>query len=328
MKTIGLDMGMGATKLWSDAGGKIVLSQVAMPTREDIDLRALGMSLKRKPTIILNGAGRLLVGEGAHDAGTPIERLDYERLTGSPEMKALVYAALATQETSEADPITLMVGLPFGLAAGPDSKRLVDAVKTWLAGAHVWHADRIEHIAVVNRVGCISQAHAAYLDWLLTIDGKPAARNVKGAEIGIISVGFNTIEMLVLRDNQAVTRFTVGDKLGVRRFLELANEQRRGLFSLGELDNKLRAGALDEQAALSKYAAQVRGHIERQWGDAAQRFDGIIAVGGGSLLLHDALLDVFGDRLIESDEPVLAVARGLYKFGLMQAAKSDAKERA
>lgn len=318
MKTIGLDMGMGATKLWSDAGGKIVLSQVAMPTREDIDLRALGMSAKRKPMVILNGAGRLLVGEGAHDAGTPVERLDYERLTGSPEMKALVYAALATQATSEHDPVALMVGLPLGLAAGEASKRRIDAVKAWLTGAHVWKADRREHVAVVERVGCVSQAHAAYLDWLLNIDGKPAGRPVKGAEIAVISVGFNTIEMVVLRDNQAVSRFVAGEKLGVRRFLELVNEGRRGLFSLGELDIKLRNGALDEPSALSKWSAQVHGHIERTWSEAAQRFDHVIAVGGGALLLRNALIDLFGARLIESDEPVLSVARGLFKFGLMQ----------
>lgn len=321
MKTIGLDMGMGGTKLWSDAGGKIVLSQVAMPTREDIDLRALGMSAKRRPITILNGSGRLLVGEGAHDAGTPVERLDYDKLAGSPEMRALVYAALTSQDTREDDPLALMIGVPLGLAAGDDSKKRVDAVKMWLAGAHVWRADKIEHVAVVNRVACVSQAHAAYLDWLLNINGAPAGRPVKGKEIAVISVGFNTIEMIVLRDNQPVNRFVAGEKLGVRRFLELANESRRSLFSLGELDIKLRAGALDEPAALEKWEAQVRGHIERTWGDAAQRFDYVIAVGGGSLLLHDMLLDLFGKNLIESDEPVLSVARGLYKFGLMQAAK-------
>jgi hypothetical protein len=141
---------------------------------------------------------------------------------------------------------------------------------------------------------------------------------VKGREIAVISVGFNTIEMVVLRDNQAVSRFIAGEKLGVRRFLELANESRRGLFSLGELDIRLRAGALDEPAALSKWSAQVHGHIERTWSDAAQRFDHVIAVGGGSLLLRQALTDLFGNRLIESDEPVLSVARGLYKFGLMR----------
>lgn len=321
MKTIGLDMGMGATKLWSDAGGKIILSQVAMPTREDIDLKALGMSAKRRPITILNGAGRLLVGEGAHDAGAPVERLDYDKLAGSPEMKALVYAALTSQNTSEDDPIALMIGLPLGLAAGDDSKKRVDAVKVWLAGAHVWRADKVEHVAVVSRVGCVSQAHAAYLDWLLCFDGQPAGRQIKGKEIAVISIGFNTIELLVLRDNQAVARFTAGEKLGVRRFLELANESRRSLFSLGELDVRLRAGALDEPAALGKWAAQVHGHIERQWGDAAQRFDHVIAVGGGALLLRDALGDLFRSRLIESDEPVLSVARGLYKFGLMQASK-------
>ena len=41
-------------------------------------------------------------------------------------------------------------------------------------------------------------------------------------------------------------------------------------------------------------------------------------MGGGALLLREALREIFGSRLIESDEPVLSVARGLFKFGLMQ----------
>ena len=64
------------------------------------------------------------------------------------------------------------------------------------------------------------------------------------------------------------------------------------------------------------------GCIEREWGDAAQRFEHIIAVGGGSLLLAEALSTVFGTRLVTSDEPVLSVARDLYKLGLGQARKA------
>lgn len=65
MNVIGLDLGMGATKLWSDAGGKMVLSQVSAVTRQEIDLKSLGMTARKRPMVILNGSGRLLVGEGA-----------------------------------------------------------------------------------------------------------------------------------------------------------------------------------------------------------------------------------------------------------------------
>lgn len=324
MNVIGLDLGMGATKLWSDAGGKMVLSQVSAVTRQEIDLKSLGMTARKRPMVILNGSGRLLVGEGAHDAGMPIERLDYERLTGSPELKALVYAALVGQEIGEDAPISLTVGLPLGLADDADNgegKRRIDAVKTWLKGAHVWRADGVEHVAVVDRVGCVGQAHAAYLDWLLSIDGRRQNKPGRDEEIAVISIGFNTIEMVVLKDNKAMERFVDGTQKGVRRYLEMVNDKRRRLFSLGELDIRLRNGSLIDEAELSKWSAQVHGHIEERWGTAARRFDRIIAVGGGAILLSDALRNLFGSRLVEIDDPVMSVARGLYKFGLVQAGK-------
>lgn len=324
MKTIGLDMGMGATKLWGDAGGVMMLSQVAAVTRQEIDLKALGMTSRKRPMTILNGSGRLLVGEGAHDAGMPIERLDYERLTGSPEMKALVYSVLSSQQTDEHTPIALMVGLPLGLANDGDDgdgKRRVEAVKTWLKGAHVWRADGVEHVAVVDRVGCVGQAHAAYFDWLLSLDGCRQNKPGKDEEIAIVSIGFNTIELVVLKDNKALERFVDGEQIGVRRYLELVNDKRRRLFSLGELDIRLRNGSLTDDAELAKWRAQVHGRIESQWGKAAQRFDRVIAVGGGAIILRGALSNLFGSRLVDVDDPVMSVSRGLYKFGLMQASK-------
>lgn len=318
---IGLDLGMGATKLWSSAGGTMVLSQVAAVTRQDIDLKALGMTSRKRPTVILNGAGRMLVGEGAHDAGTPIERLDYERLTGSPEIKALVYNVLSSQHTDENTPISLIVGLPLGLATDGDQgegKRRVDAVKDWLKGAHVWKADGVEHVAVVDRVGCVGQAHGAYFDWLLDLHGRRQNKPGRDEEIGVISIGFNTVELVVLKDNKAVERFVDGEQIGVRRYLELVNEKRRRLFSLGELDIRLRNGSLHDDAELGKWVAQVHGRIESQWGKAAQRFDRIIAVGGGAIVLRDALADLFGNRLVDVDDPVMSIARGLYKFGVMR----------
>ena len=114
----------------------------------------------------------------------------------------------------------------------------------------------------------MSQAHAAYTDWIIDIDGTPLRKPGKAAEIGVISVGFNTIELLVLRDNAPIARFTAGEKLGVRRLLEIVNEQRGGLFTLGELDSQLRAGTLRDAAATAKWCSQVAGCIEREWGDA------------------------------------------------------------
>ena len=166
----------------------------------------------------------------------------------------VVYGAL-TQAPLGSHELQLIVGLPLGLAVGEHGRESVAAVKSWLTGYHHWDVlnPPSSYVArgtgvgdhtidvTVTTVGCVSQAHAAYTDWIVALDGAPQHKPGKAAEIGVISVGFNTIELLVLRDNAPIARFTAGEKLGVRRLLEIVNEQRGGLFTLGELDSQLRA---------------------------------------------------------------------------------------
>ena len=44
----------------------------------------------------------------------------------------------------------------------------------------------------------------------------------------------------------------------------------------------------------------------------------MIVVGGGALLLKDALTRQFNGKAVLSDEPVLSIARGLYKLLMMK----------
>ena len=61
--------------------------------------------------------------------------------------------------------------------------------------------------------------------------------------------------------------------------------------------------------------------IERRWGQQWRRFERIIVVGGGALLLGDYLMGRFGGKTHLPDQPVLATARGLYKQALAQIAR-------
>ena len=62
------------------------------------------------------------VGADAHDWGRGIENLDYDRLTGVPETRAIFYASLAQyiERNSLPDrPVQLIVGLPLEPLSGP-----------------------------------------------------------------------------------------------------------------------------------------------------------------------------------------------------------------
>ena len=321
---LGLDLGMGAIKLNGPHGGLQVLSQIALGSAQKVQAM-LGLSNKRAPLEITTAAGRFYVGDGAHDWGRPIENLDYDRLTGSPEIMAMFFAAMTRYQQTYGRltaAATVMVGLPLETMMGDEAQTNADAVRKWLRGHHEWTADGEQYALEVDDARCTSQPAAAFFDAILDADGKPiAGRKVFAtAEVGVISIGFNTIELLVVRDKAPVQRFTAGSTVGVRRLLELVNKERH--YSRGELDVLLRAGKLDVREAMPIWSREVFGQIEAQWGRMFRRFAGVIVVGGGSILLHDVLLAKFNGKAIFPDDPVLSIARGLYKFALVRRGKT------
>ena len=203
---------------------------------------------------------------------------------------------------------------------GADAKAYQAGVKGWLKGSHQFSADGEAMKLEVGQVRLTSQPVGALFDYVLDEDGRIQADRASAMldEVGVISVGFNTVELLVVKDQGAVERFTAGNTLGVRRLLELLN--RDGLFSLGELDEKVRAGRMKDElrTALPIWAREVNGEIERRWGQSFKRFVKVIIVGGGALLLKDLLTAQFGVKAHVPNVPVLSIARGLWKLSVMK----------
>jgi Actin like proteins N terminal domain len=323
----GADLGMGAIKLFGPQGGLQVLSQVAVAAANASSQKVqgmLGLSNKKAPLHIKTAQGSFYIGEGAHDWGRPVENLDYDRLTGAPEMNALFYAALTRymqQHGAVKNIAAIMVGLPLETMTGDAAQANADAVRKWLKGEHTWEADDAGYTVTIEDAKCTSQPAAAFFDHILDDAGKliPARKVFASAEVGVISIGFNTLELLVVRDKAPVQRFTAGNTVGVRRLIELINIEKS--YSRGELDVLLRAGKLDMREALPIWSREVFGQIESQWGRMFRRFAGVIVVGGGSILLRDALTAKFAGKAIFPDAPVLSIARGLYKFALTRQPK-------
>lgn len=319
---LGVDPGNGAIKLWCATGGRQLPAIVATAGQRTLG-RAVGLATVKTPQHIQTPAGAFYVGLGAHDWGRPLENMDHERFTGTPEMRALVYGALSGWQQHEAltaPAVALTLGLPVETLSGPEDavKATVAGVRRWLEGKHTWEADGQPYTLTVTNVAVTSQPVGALFDYLLDADGQFVVTR-KAAfkqEIGVVSVGMNTIELLVVRGGQVVPGDTSGDRRGVRRLLELCNPD--GLYTLGELDGQLRAGRLDTGAALPIWQAEVTGFIERRWAAKWRRFATVILVGGGVQVLP-GLAARFAGKAYQPDEPVLATARGLYKIGLSAA---------
>lgn len=309
------DFGAGNFKRYSAQGGVVIPSQVAAAVGESLGAVA-GLRASARPKKVSINGYRFYVGPGAHDWGRPIENLDDARfVSGSPELRALMYAAWPETET----PQQVIVGLPQSALEDATVGETSTGLKGWLNGEHAWSDDDRERAGMVSRVTISSQAAGALFDYLLDDDGRfvPSRKAHFADEIGILSIGMNTLEFLTVRGGKTVNRFTASETAGVRRLLSLVDPQ--GLYSRGELDGMLRAGQLPAvKGATPIWASEIAGHVERIWEKRHRRFAAIVIVGGGALLLREEMLRWFNGKAFIPDDPVIAVARGLYKLAVMK----------
>ena len=317
---LGMDAGNGAYKLAGDGGFLELQSQVALNGGQKV-MNTMGLRKSKAPLQITNDNGSFYVGPYAHDHGRPVENLDVDRFNGTPEMRALFHGSLTEYQRKYgmfAAPLSITVGLPNEILTGDSAEKNVETVKQWMRGMHTWSADGEQFSVEVVEVKVASQVTGGLFDYLLDAEGRfiPDRKGAFSGEVGIVSIGFGTVELMVVRDRTPVQRFTTGAASGVRRLLEIANRQ--SLYSLGELDMQLRTGQLDVSAALPIWEREVMGVIEKQWGNAWKRFTVVLLMGGGSILLKDTLPYRFNGKAYVPDNPVTAIARGLYKLLLYQ----------
>ena len=317
---LAFDPGYANIKLFGSRGPLVMQSAIAISAGDKIGHMA-GLRVSRPPLCVRTNAGQFYVGEGSHDWGRPVENLDYDRLSGVPETRAIVYASLTRyieQYCPFASPVQMVVGLPLEPLSGPYAQTNADSARQWLRGEHSWEANGKPYTVTISEVRVTSQPTGALFEYLLDDNGQflPERKSHFNEEVGILSIGFNTIEMLAIKERAPIQAMTAGRTSGVRRLLELLNHQ--GMYSLGEMDDRLRSGSLDVKAALPIWSREVTGQIEKTWGQRWRRFARIIAVGGGVLLLKDTLIERFDGKVYIPTDPVLAIAHGLYKLALMQ----------
>lgn len=317
---LGLDLGMSSLKGFGAAGGLQFMSQAALASGERMEGSLTGMRSRRRPLVVSGEFGQFYVGKGAHDFGTPVESLDFERLTGTPEMRALFYGWLTAWQKKYGRfdaPLQLMVGLPFQMMMGENAKRYQSAVRTWMSGHHEWQADGEAFTVDVEKTPLAPQALGAPFDFAFDLQGQAIAgrEDALKKECGTIAIGSNTVELLVSKNNTDTERFNGGKAVGVRKLFQRVDP--RGLYTYGELDEMLRSGELDVKEHIPSWAIEVAGFINKKWEDAHERFFRVFIVGGGAILLNGNLTVKFKDKAFMPDDPVMAIARGLYKLNLV-----------
>jgi len=292
-------------------------------------------------TVVMDGQP-YLVGPHVAQFARPIERLDFNRLTYSRELQALIYTAVHNlvgvmnpeEPQDQGVDLGLILALPVQVLQSAEAKEAIQSIENWLIGAHQFTIDNQPCCFRIHSIRAMAQPMGSLFEWGLNLDGQwgRISKDLK-ASIGILDQGFNTIDLIHIQQGQIVRRFTNGDTLGQRRAAKLMQdliEQRAGRkVTLHEADDFLRRYVngqsvelfvrgedinLKDQAAqaLDVALGELRAFLSQVWEDGRQ-FDYILLTGGGSLALGNRLRYMFPNA-IELMDPVTANARGLARF--------------
>jgi hypothetical protein len=153
----------------------------------------------------------------------------------------------------------------------------------------------------------------AYADWLLDNELR-IRKNGRQAEVAVLDIGMNTLDLYVVQDGKVLPRFIGGDKVGVRRLLEILNSNGH---EPEELDALIRTGRIrPTKEQLESWLSEILAAIERTWPNL-RRFNTVIPAGGGSALLGDLLrvaLISKGAAVTIPEDPSTTNVRGLWKW--------------
>ena len=340
MTVIGLDPGFGGIKVAAIEEGTLRTAHVPAVVgvgSTDLGLLSLGGLTRRpreeKPHTVTFGDVSYLVGHNVHRYARPVERMDFHRLTGGPEIQAAVYAALAQVLPQGEAAIPILLGLPVEIMEDRDvAHQVLRGIRAWLVGAHTFTVDDHTYSITVTEVRAMPQPAGTFFGWGLDNRGKwMRSREDLRVPVGIVDIGFNTLDLFAVENGQVVGQYTGGDTAGIRRATELLSTQVRERYGVRlsryEADAYLRqkrpvlycaAGAVDLRSlvrqALEVTATAILDFIETRWGNAAQ-FRHVLFTGGGSALLKPWLGRRYPHGVVLSD-PVVANAVGFARYAV------------
>mgnify|MGYP001502004631 CR=1 FL=1 len=316
MKLVGIDLGFGNSKIRDERGQTVYASHIARP---GTDYRTDEGKKDGTTCLVEFDDKRFVVGHDAPIFGDSLPGLDTERILGSDEICAATYAALGAHMTQygrwrDREGLTVYAGIPASLMIGDDKDANVAAVKGWLTRKHSWLHDGREMNVVVENVVIISQAAGAFGDMAYTLDGKQTkdAQYVESG-FGVISIGYNTVETSGGIDGKPIRPMIGSKRMGVSKLL--SEYDRDGKTELSALDRKLRQNQLNGHlpSAINTWAEAIVGHVAEKWEKHLSQIGRIVLVGGGARYAEPFLRRRFGEKIWIPDEPIVAIARGLYK---------------
>jgi hypothetical protein len=318
MNIIALDPGFGNTKICLDNNTFTMPSAVAHP--REIGLAGIGMKSVEKSERIIVDDQEFAIGDGAWNQGSSANGMDYVGLASAPR-KALFFGCMShlmAPGNYEFD--ALIIGLPVPLLMDSSQAQSVfERLKT-LKGTHSFAIKKKNFQIEIKKIKILAQPAGAFADWWLDETCTPKKR-LSQSEIGVLDIGMNTLDLYAFQNGKVTPKFVGGSKLGVRRLLEMINDNHHEMH---ELDNLLRRRQLrPSKSQTSQWLDEIFHSVENTWTDFS-RFTSIIPVGGGAQLLGDQLRSALlakGAKVDWPENPITANVSGLWKWGSYEFSK-------
>ena len=346
-ENIALDPGFGGFKIAGvdrDSGevATRVLPSVVGIGSTDMGLLSLAGVVRSKrrrvPYRVVYEGVEQLVGPNVEDFARPVERLDFQRLTDTPELRALTYASMYSLLGEGEHEVNIVVGFPVEVFQSGEAKAVVRGLSRWLVGRQEFSVDGRHVVVVVRKIFPIAQPVGAFFEWGLDISGRWARPKDDLKDIvAVLDMGFNTLDLFTVQAGRIKARYTGGDTLGVRRAttaLRQALQRQFGVdYSLHRSDELIReylkgkgrkpvnirvAGKRVDirphiRSAIQNATGEIMAFLDRAGWDDGMEFAYILLTGGGNLLFGDVFRERFPHATLLED-PVTANVRGMAKL--------------
>jgi hypothetical protein len=308
---IALDPGFGNTKVCFDGQTSYCPSAVVHP--RNIGLAGIGMKSVARAQMVQVDGQEFAIGEGAWNHGQSANGMDYIGLA-SPARKALFFANLVNYLVPGTYQFEqLVIGLPVPLLMdNTQAQGIFDRLKA-LKDEAVFTCDQGEYVFSFNKIKVLAQPVGAYANWLLD-DALQPQFTVRDAEVAVLDIGMNTLDLYVFKGGKVTPKFVGGGKVGVRRLLQMLDRSGRDVH---ELDDDLRNRRLrPAKGELDQWLDEIFHEVEQYWPNLRQ-FSCLVPVGGGTALLGEQLrLELINKGAVVDwpEEPLLANVKGLWKW--------------
>jgi hypothetical protein len=341
MKHVGaFDPGFGNGKLaiTTEQGMRtaVVPSAVGMGDTNVGQLSLGGIGRQRRrglPDHVVINDVTYLVGDGVERYAESMKGLNFLRLRKGAEIRALLYDTIYQVLGAGEHTLDLVIGLPIEvMLSDKQAKSTNNTLREWMIDQHTFTVNEEPVEIEIGNIAIMAQPVGAFFAWGLNDKGEWALdTDILQAAIGVLDIGFNTLDLFAIEGAEIARHYTDGDTLGMRRAAEYLIQAvdtaydmevsyhradrfiREGNAELHTPQGKVNLSNLVDEA-LAQAASGILSFVQAgdKWGSGRQ-FAYQLITGGGAEVLRPQIEETFPRGYI-LQEPVTANAVGLARY--------------